>query len=252
MTWGKTITIKFYLNDKLKPTAAGDRKELYPVYVRVICKQQVSQFKYFGQSLEPLLLSKKEFKTMFGQIDISQSPLINQSEISQALAIAVSFKETVEFILNLVDAFERNDFSIQQLPNVMRSYYLTNQAFLKMLASSLISKMIKSGYADIVSIIDWERQNPVAIEMAMVSFQQAFKLIETRIDFDTLPFTHLKELLEIIKKESAGSKVKNEDLLKRLSPVFGRKPKVLPPALITDVIEKAANFYKEAFRLTSI
>ena len=104
-TWGRNISTKFYLNTNLKPMTVGDRKNIYPLYVRVICKQQVSQFKYFGKDLEPSYFSQEEFSKSFGDINLNSDNEAYLRNKAVGVTLLYSFKKDVDFVLNIITHF---------------------------------------------------------------------------------------------------------------------------------------------------
>lgn len=250
MAWGKIITTKFYLNTNLQPISLGHRKELYPLYVRVICKQQVSQFKYFGKDLEPRLLTKEEFENTFGAIDFNSEDNQELKEKAYGVALYSSFKRDTEYLLTFLDAFDRVSFKIKKLPSVLKSYYELDREVLKLSTSSLIKEMQKHGFDSLIPIIDWRAQHPKGIETALLELQERFKLKQTRIDYSGLPFFHVQEVLNIIKQERSltGSR---ENLVSQL--MGQMKPKTLAnyQELIHSILERGIDFYREAHKLTN-
>lgn len=246
MTWGKTVTTKFFLNTNLKPITVGERVDIYPLYVRVICKQQVSQFKYLGKNLEPMLLSKKEFGQMFGDGDLV---LTQESSKAIAFAIVTTFKQDVEYLISFLDAFERQDFTIKRLPGLLKSYYDLSKSVIRIISSALIKEMMKRGFDSLVPFIDWNNQNPVYIEIALTELQEKFNLPRTKLDYEALPFIHVQQVLDLIKdpKIFHGS-------VDKIATMYFKKMDVKRikgyEDLVLDILTKAITFYRSAYRMT--
>ena len=250
MAWGSNITTKLYLNTNLKPMTIGERKNLYPLYVRVICKQQVAQFKYFGKDLEPKYYSKQEFEDTYGLIDFDVNDASQLTEKSLAVALITSFKNDIDFLLNFLEVFDREKFNIKELPSILKSYYEAEKSVLALSTRLLIKEMLKKGYEPLISVIDWSKQHPKGIEMALNAFQEDFKLPLTKINYNNLPFFHIKEALELVKNQKAHIGSTKTSVEKIMSSLDTRKTRDLD-ALLFNALTTAIEFYKSSIKLIS-
>jgi hypothetical protein len=251
MAWGKTITVKFYLNTKLKPLTVGS-EELYPLYVSVICKKQVSRFKYFGDNFEPELVTKSYFKETFEKGGLNKRIATAKKDDFSFLesdpegTLFYFFKKDIEYLLDFLDAFDRDKFSIHELPNILKDYYNLKHIVDGIPKSLLRDVMYQMGYEPIVPIINWKRFHQNSIEEALLQLQSNLKLPKIKVNYGDLPFSHVEEVLEIVKKE----KVLNEDTDKAsdriLKSIKKKNVELRHKAALYDAIE----FYKSALKLT--
>jgi hypothetical protein len=245
MNWGRKISTRLFINTQLKPISIGDRKDLYPLYVRVICLQQVAQFKFFGKDLEPRFFSKDEFEETFGTIDLS----LENSELAEkayGIALYSTLKSDIGFLLDYMDVFTTDNFRIKELPNVLRHYYEIEKISLKIIKRYLVKSLMKKGYDSIISIIDWNGQHPAAIETALLSLQEKFDLPKTHINFKELPFVHIREVLEILKEEKAGDLGSGELHVKKLMKKHFDKKNKNYDELVEELLVSSIQFIQDS------
>ncbi len=265
--WGRNITVKFYLNTKIKPISIGEKKNLYPLYVSIICKKQVLHFKYFGSDLQPAFFSQKEYdvqdlnasvKKPFSsikdgrivlQLKRDREPLYGVTDDGDIVFLN-HFRKRVIFLLELFDVFGRDEFKIKNFVDILRNYYDLTDTALKIMARALTKEMIKQGYESLIPIIDWRGQHPSSIEYCLNQLQEKFELYPTKIDFEMLPFIHIDEALEQIKKhwKTTGVKESMADVI-----ISKFKPSAVEEfkELTTNAVVKAVEFYKKGLKLTS-
>lgn len=244
--WGRSVTVKFYLNTKVKPISIGEEKKLYPLYVTIICKKQVLQFKYFEKNLQPEFYSEKAFNEIFGSINLNKPETFAKK--GAGFSIYYHFQKQVEFLIDLFDAFERDNFKIRNFVDVIRNYYALEHVANRIMTSFLVKEMLKQGYSSLVPIIDWKNQHPKGIESCLLEFQEKLKLKKTRIDFESLPFYHIQEILEIVKNLwKSRSKENVVDLvIAQLDPKSVKEFEDMTKKAVSEAVE----FYKKGIQMT--
>lgn len=161
-TWGETISVKFYLNKKLKPVIAGKTKR-YSLYARVVCKKQVCDYKVtehrFTEEELDHVLKGKELEEKLLEYIISHT------------------QADIRFIVDVVHPFDRDDFILRNLPEVLRLYHeLAFELHSVHGLAQIRANLVKNGYAALIEIIDWKQKYPDVIAFHLEELQRAGKI----------------------------------------------------------------------------
>jgi hypothetical protein len=145
---GRTISIRFFLNTRVKPKLDGEEKR-YPVYVRVICKKQVSDF--------PTTDNWVTFKDFKAYLD--DSPEKNHLIVKYILQLSYSIiSYNITAILGVVRPFERENFKLAALPEVYRIYKDVAQSVNYSVNVKYVKEALeRKGYGLLTDVIDWNK-----------------------------------------------------------------------------------------------
>jgi hypothetical protein len=248
-TWGKTVSIKFYLNKKLKP-AISEGEKRYPLYVRVVCKKQVSDFKvYDGQKFTDselaLALTGKDSRDL------------QERSAKELLAFVMSYTTSdINTVMDLVHPFDRPDFILKNLPELLRMLH----EFVMEIRSSQGLKQIKEslaihGYGDLIEIIDWKTKYPDVVAHALEELQRNGKIRKFKVWNRYKPELSPGVALMLL-SEAILEKAKYPDTARKqkrwISSLVEKKllhPKELSNA--EETLKRAVEFASEAMKLTS-
>lgn len=246
LNWGKSITTRFYLNTSLKPIELGERKELYPVYVRVICQQKTSQFKYFGNGFDSKYFNQAEFEKVM-EVEVDPTNIPSDYNFQQDFWNKygfLKFQNNIEFILLQLDVFSKKSFSIKSLPIIIKDFIEIERIFLTLISRALIKDLYKNGYDPLIPVLDWSPgRHPSAIEQALNEIQSKYKIPLTKINYDSLPFIDVRAALEFtIKNYKIGFNTKQQvnNLIRKIPNVKGYDD------LIVKIMTQLVEFYQKS------
>lgn len=261
--WGKRVSINLFLNTKLKPLISGNGEERYPLYVRVICKQQVSQFKYFSPALLPLNLSEKRFKELNDFLKSAHKPEATESTImddlkagntpgdrenlSSLVVDILLFQSHVFFLFDLIEAVARENFSIKDFPAVLKLYHELSKAVQQLSTFHLMKILYDAGYQPLTFIIDWSKA-PEIIERHLNEMQQRFELPITSLAREASTIYNVNKLLHLVKLENALVG-KESTVIGRIAGKINNKNSDL--SAVKEIVSKAVAVYRSAIELTS-
>ncbi len=160
---GKKISIKHYLNTKLKPTLDGEGRELFPVYTQVVFKGKATRFRT-DQAFTPNDISDIGF-------DAS-----NPDRYFTFFVLPIKYQEKIEF-----EGFLASNKLIQLLTNriVAIIKYEVDSPYISEFTLKGLAKRLKEYFFPLEDLIDDLASGPV------ISFVGEY-----------IPYNHLKGLFE--------------------------------------------------------
>jgi len=177
-SWGRKISIKFYLNKKLLPRDK-EGKQSYPLYARVICKKQVSDFR----------IDTGNYHT---QEEFDNPDLFLKFWID-------SVRDDIDLILKSVHPFVRDNFILANLPEILR---LLEDAT-KLARELTIEKDIKTqlrinGYGALVPILDWRFVDHIEEALALLQGLKKIKKFDLYKDPNSMPGQLFEKVFAIV------------------------------------------------------
>lgn len=235
MTYGRTISTKIWLNTRVKPIDTGYGPLVYPYYVRVRCRNQLSIFKYIGPKwhVANSYSAKHEFPDSYSEY------------------LENNLSDHINFILNLVSIFDKKNFSIQRLPLILKAFYELQEDLNQNIINNRIKELMgDSPLGDMIAIIDWS-ENPDWIVDHLNFVNKKLKLNAFAIPYDRIPFKNVENLLLILKE----GRTLQGDIDKHVSAVFtgidiNKKDDIAN--YTRSIIKKGIQFYRFAHKLTTI
>jgi len=261
--WGKNVSVKFYLDTRLKPTTIGERKNLYPLYVRVIFQRKMTQFKYFGfnpisREIDSELYTKVEFDKLIAQIDINTLDAKKVSTLSRkkdrySLFSLYVLREDIIFLLDFLDAGDRKNFKIKNLPILLKAYYELEKELDESKRNVLSETLYNlKPYSELFEILNW-RHDPEWIHLTLNDLRDSFpQFPEIPKITDSIPFVQCSQILNLVKEnknllhgdlEMASTKLANQIM------IDGRFSK--RRSIVGLLILKAINFYFTSLKIIS-
>lgn len=163
--WGRTISIKFFLNKRLKFRLIDGQKK-YPVYARVICKKQRCDFRipeaaFSQKEIDLISIDKPDLKIKFHAAELD------------------GIKEDIKLILELLHPFDRSNFSLKRFPEIYQLFYKALQTVVdEVFAEELKKEMDRNGYTPLLDLIDWTKRDILDKLEAALWKLQSKKLIK--------------------------------------------------------------------------